>query len=473
MAYSQDKPYPGFYDQLNTRLKEDSTSKIKVSAIIISGNKKTKNYIILREMLIKEGDSIIASRLYNSIEQSRNLVYNTNLFSEVEIQPVLNTAYSLTLHVIVKERWYIFPLPQFKLVDRNLNEWLKDYNGSLERVIYGGKFTHYNFSGRGDQLRIFLLSGYARTLSFSYTAPYSNPSLTEGFSVSGGFTQSKEFPYQTSKSNKLLQFKKDGFVRDAFSIGATYRLRRGYFRRHLFSASYNYINVNDSVLTARYNPNYFADGKSKVSYPEFSYTFQYINTDNINYPLKGKIFAIQASKRGLGLNGGLNMFGIDAAFRKYYTHRKNFYSAIELYTKLKLPFKQPYYNQRAMGYTDLYLRGLEYYVIDGVSASIAKYTLSKKLVSFKIPVPFKIKALPYVPFSIFAKTYADLGYSYNRPQYNAAQNLSYISNLNNRFLYSGGFGLDILTLYDFSFRIEYSFNQLGEKGLFLHAKGGF
>jgi hypothetical protein len=80
MAFSQDKPYPGFYDQLNTRLKEDSTSKIKVSAIIISGNKKTKNYIILREMLIKEGDSLIASRLYNSIEQSRNLVYNTNLF---------------------------------------------------------------------------------------------------------------------------------------------------------------------------------------------------------------------------------------------------------------------------------------------------------------------------------------------------------------------------------------------------------
>jgi hypothetical protein len=45
--------------------------------------------------------------------------------------------------------------------------------------------------------------------------------------------------------------------------------------------------------------------------------------------------------------------------------------------------------------------------------------------------------------------------------------------LGNRFLYTSGFGIDILTLYDFNLRVEYSFNQLGEKGLFLHAKGGF
>ena len=48
-----------------------------------------------------------------------------------------------------------------------------------------------------------------------------------------------------------------------------------------------------------------------------------------------------------------------------------------------------------------------------------------------------------------------------------------IQYLNNRLLYSGGFGIDILTLYDINLRIEYSFNQLGEKGLFLHNQSGF
>ena len=82
-----------------------------------------------------------------------------------------------------------------------------------------------------------------------------------------------------------------------------------------------------------------------------------------------------------------------------------------------------------------------------------------------MPVPFNIKILPKVPFAFYGKTYADAGYSYIKRQFD--------TRLNNRLLYSGGIGLDIVTLYDISFRIEYSFNQLGENGLFLHTKGGF
>ena len=156
------------------------------------------------------------------------------------------------------------------------------------------------------------------------------------------------------------------------------------------------------------------------------------------------------------------MLTIDATYKKFIPHPKNYYSVFEVLTKLKAPFYQAYINQRAMGYNDLYLRGLENYVIDGVAAAISKYTFKKKIVSFTIPLPFKIKAFPSIPFTIFAKTYADAGFSFNKKEFD--------SRLNNRFLYSGGFGLDILTLYDFSIRFEYSFNQLGENGLFLHTR---
>ena len=118
-----------------------------------------------------------------------------------------------------------------------------------------------------------------------------------------------------------------------------------------------------------------------------------------------------------------------------------------------------------MGFGGFYLRGLEDYVIDGVAAGLVKYTFSKKIIAFDIPVPFHIKSLPVIPIKIFAKTYADAGYAYNKQQYD--------SKLNNKLLYSGGFGIDILTFYDINIKLEYSFNQLGEKGLFLHGKGGF
>ena len=454
--------YPGFNNEVNARISGDTNSKFRVTAIHVSGNNKTKKYIILREITVREGDSIQASKLYTILEASKHLIYNTNLFNEVDIQPVLNSAYEITLHILVKERWYIFPTPQFKLVDRNLNEWIKVYNADFNRVIYGGKFAHYNFSGRGDQLRVLLLNGYARSVLLSYTAPYSNPALTEGFSVAAGFTQAREFPYKTSYNNKLLQFRKDGFERSSWSVAGTYRIRRGYFKRHLISASYTNVSINDSILDPKYNPNYFDKKTSSIGIPEFSYAYQYINTDNVNYPLKGKIFSLVATKRGLGIKGGINMLSFDATYRKYYSHKRNFYSTVELLGKIKAPFRQAYINQRALGYNDQYLRGLEYYVIDGVAAAVTKYTLSKKILSFRIPVPFKIKEFPYIPFTFFAKAYTDAGICLNKNEFNSI--------LNNRFLYSGGFGLDVLTLYDVNLRLEYSFNQLGEKGLFLHAR---
>lgn len=466
IVIAQERPnYSGFYDGIRSMVAADSSSKLHVVSITVSGNKKTKTYIILREIRFKAGDSVSASRLYEILEQSRDLIYNTNLFSEVAVIPLITTGSDISINVIVKEKWYIYPTPQFKLVDRNLNEWINTYNADLNRVIYGAKFAHYNLSGRGDQLRIYLLSGYARTIAASYTAPYSNSALTEGFSVSGGYTQSREVQYKTSYDNKLLLFKADGFARNTLSLAASYQLRRGYFRKHIFSLGYNYADISDSIIDPKYNPTYFNGDKAYASYPEMSYTFQYTNTDNINYPLKGKIFGGTILKRGLGLTGGINSVNIEARYSRYIPHSRNWNSSFQFNANVKAPFKTAYINQKAFGYSDLYLRGLEYYVIDGVLSTLAKYTIKKKIISFNIPVPFHIKALPSIPFTIFAKTYADAGYVYNRKELD--------TRLNNRFLYSTGFGIDILTLYDLNFKLEYSFNQLGENGLFLHAKGGF
>jgi outer membrane protein assembly factor BamA len=456
---------PGFYDEIKKMVNPDSAGKLKVSSINITGNKKTKSYIILREIPFKPGDSLIISKLRDTLEQTRYQVYNINLFSEVVITPIMASANEISVNVFVREKWFIYPTPQFQLVDRNLNEWLKTYHADFNRVVYGAKFAHYNFSGRGDQLRIYLLNGYSRNISFSYSAPYSNSKLTEGFRVSGGYSQNREISYKTTYTNTILNFKKPGFVRNNLFASVSYQSRKGFFKKHSYNLTYTYINLNDSILDPLYNPNYFNSSKSSLGILDLSYSFGYANTDNNNYPLKGKIYGFTALKRGLGIKGGINMLSLSGYYNKYFPHTKNWYSVVQFYTKIILPFTQAYINQRSIGYSDFYLRGLEYYVIDGVAAAVSKYTLKKKLLSFNIPVPFHIKAVPKIPFTFFAKTYADAGYSYIKKQFD--------TRLNNRFLYSGGFGLDILSLYDANINIEYSFNQLGENGLFLHAKMGF
>jgi hypothetical protein len=114
-----------------------------------------------------------------------------------------------------------------------------------------------------------------------------------------------------------------------------------------------------------------------------------------------------------------------------------------------------------LGYGDSYLRGLEYYVVDGVAGGFVRNTLRREMASFKIKTGLKSRTYNQIPFKIFIKGYTDVGYVYNKN--NITGNM-----LTNKFLYTGGFGLDVVTIYDFVLRLEYSFNQLNEGAFFFH-----
>ena len=445
--------------------KDSAKGNIIISSFNVTGNKHTKGYIILREVPFKVGDTLDKNKLADIFKQARNQVYNINLFTEVHFDSIPLPDSSLQVNIKVKERWYIFPTPQFQLFDRNFKEWIKTYNADINRVIYGVKFVHYNFSGRRDQLKFSLLNGYARNISASYSAPYSNSKLTKGFGVSAGYTQNREVGYLITDSNKLKNYTKEGFVRNNFNASFNYSKRKGFFKSTGISIGFNFINIDDSILNIKYNPTYFNDKKNHQLIFDIGIGVSYTNTNNNNFPQKGIIYNYGISKRGLGFTGGINALTLSGSFAKFYTHKHNWFSAIQSSALLKLPFEQAFINRRAVGFGSLSLRGLEVYLIDGVAAAVTKYTLSKKVISFNIPIPFKIKSLSSIPVSIFAKTFTDVGYSYLQSKY--------YSLLNNKLLYTGGFGLDLLTFYDLVIKVEYSFNQLGEKGLFLRGKGGY
>jgi len=471
-AHAQKTKIPNISLIDTARLTPSSTNKVCIKDLLVTGTKKTKIYIVYREIQFKKGDSLLITDLYKELEQARFQVYNTTLFNEVKFELLVLDASNVIINVKVTERWYLYPVPQFQWVDRNFNEWYKTYKASFNRVNYGLKFVHYNLSGRRDQLRIYLINGYSRNISFSYTAPYSNKTLTEGFTIGAGYLQKRELSYKTNYKDSLLFYPSDSitkakadFVYKNWYVTAGYIIRRGLFKKHIFSAGYNFIKIADSVIDTKYNPNYFKDPVHSKGFVDFSYVQQYSNVNNSSYPLTGKTYFFAIQKRGLGFSGGVNMLMFEAGMNRYFSMGKNWYSSFQLNGKIRLPFDQAYINQRGLGYGDVYLRGLEYYVIDGVATALVKSTIKKKLVSFDVPFPFFPKLLTKIPFTFFAKTYADLGYAYTKQQY--------ATNLNNRLLYSGGFGIDILTLYDINLRFEYSFNQLKENGLFLHNQSGF
>jgi hypothetical protein len=473
ISFAQKSKTPNFSFVDTSLLSANKQNKVCIKNLAVTGTKRTKISIVYREIQFKKGDSIALSDLYKELEQARFQVYNTTLFNEVKFELVALDSANVNIQVNVLERWYLYPVPQFKWVDRNFNEWFKTYKASLSRVNYGIKFVHYNLSGQRDQLRIYFINGYTRNISFSYTAPYSNKKLTEGFTFGGGYAQKRELPVNITNSDSLVFYPsypetkaRAEFVYKSWYANAGYTIRRGFFTRHIFNASYTFVKIADSViLDNQYNPNYFKDPVNSKGVIDLIYTLQYANVDNGSYPLKGKNYTVFVQKRGLGFTGGINMLHLEAGYNRYIDLGKNWYSSIQLNGKIKLPFDQAYINQRGLGYGESYLRGLEYYVIDGVATALVKSTIKKKLIAFNIPFRLFPKVFTKIPFTFFAKSFADVGYAYTKKKYDTY--------LNNRLLYSGGFGIDILTLYDINLRFEYSFNQLGKKGLFLHNQSGF
>jgi hypothetical protein len=134
--------------------------------------------------------------------------------------------------------------------------------------------------------------------------------------------------------------------------------------------------------------------------------------------------------------------------------------------QFKFPDKASFTDQRMLGYGSFQMRGLEYNVVDGMKGAMLKSSIHQKLIGFDIKNPFKSKTHDKIPFRIYMKAYTDLGYA-------NIKNPSPTNSLNNKLLYTGGFGVDIISIYDFVFKIEYSFNQLGKDGLYLQSRNDF
>jgi outer membrane protein assembly factor BamA len=434
------------------------SSFLTIRNVISTGNKITKSYILEREIPLKRDQKYTISDILKNIPQAKQNLLNTGLFLDVSVDFTNWTNDSLDILVDVKERWYYFPVPYFKPIDRNFNVWIKEYGANLSRVNYGIKLIGYNVSGRNDKLNIWLISGYSRQVVLNYTAPYFDKSLKNGISVDFQYAANKELNYITQDNKQSFYKDPGGFVTSRLRFGAGYSYRTGYIKRHTVKLNYNIVKINDSILHK--NPEYFGSNQKTAKYPELSYQYQSISVNYIPYPLKGFSWEVSFTKRGL--NKAINLWQFDAKAGKYWEIFPKYYFAWQLSGTVKLPFDQPYFNQQLFGYGDVFLRGLENYVIDGVASGLSKATFRKEIWSPKLHTGLKSRSYAVIPFRFFLKAYGDMGYVYNKTSLT-------FNSLNNRFLYSGGAGLDILSIYDATISLEYSFNQLGQRGLFFQA----
>lgn len=430
-------------------------AQIKINAIHIDGNAKTKSYIIARELPYHVGDMVAndSLNLLNTIAQQQ--LFNTALFLDVIVEANKVDSASVDIDIKVKERWYFFPIPYFRWVDRNFSEWWTVNNRSLDRVNYGLNLRQGNVTGNNDKLTIGFITGYTHQTTLRYQFPYFDKKLKYGLGMSWlNFTQ-KEINSSTI-NDKQIFYKTIGVIQKGYRGSVSLLYRPNLFERHSIQLGVGKNEISDSALLNQ--PIFLPNFKKSFSYADLTLSFTKVKFNYNAYPSKGSSTELVAYQR-FSAASNLTTF----QFRQMYVHpfTKNRFVLLESNSVVKFLPNQNYLDSKLMGYGNMQMNGLEYYVIDGNAASLVRAQIHQSLGTVRAKSVLSQKYFPEIKFQVWLKAFSNLGYVYSEHPNNSTK-------LSNTLLRTAGVGIDIIGMYDFVLKIDYSVNQLGDKGLYLH-----
>ena len=446
----------------------DSTSYerlVIIDNIFITGNRKTKDKIILRELSVEKGKSYPYEGLSEILDSDRNKIYNTKLFNTVEVGLLELSPARVDIVVHVDERWYLFPIPLIAIIDRNFNDWFQNYDADLSRIIYGLSLYHFNMRGMNERMTLTAQFGFSRRYEFQYEFPYIDRSQRNGLGFFAKYIEYTNLHYNNI-DNKRVFFESEQLLKTNVYTGISYTRRNSFYTRHYIDVNYSYANVADTVLAL--NPNYIGISGNRQEYFSAKYTFNYDKRDIVAYPLEGYRIAASIEKNGIGIFDDVDVLNFRASYSKFMKLPKRFFFSNYSSMYLSTPGDQPYSVVNGLGFKNDVIRGYELYVIHGQHYFVNKASLKYDVFSGSTEFDnFPLQQFRHFPYAFYLKTYFDIGYSVNTRNYEGNQPLA------DELLYGGGLGLDIVTMYDVVVRFEYSWNSLGENGLYFHITSAF
>ncbi len=430
-----------------------------IDTIIVVGNEKTKSYVLEKQMVVHAGDTLYLAEADSLMQRCRNNIFNTGLFLSATANYFINTQGTAQVIVTVEERWFLFPKPWIDIADRNINYWWFEQNHSLNRLEYGLDLIHYNLTGHGDRLNFRTVLGFTQKLEVLYERPFLSPTSETGGGFYAMYARNRQM-YINTVNNEQLFFETGPFLRDRIKAGVFVRHRQGPYRLHIGQLRYNETAISDTVAVL--NPLYLGGGETRQQFFSVFYSFIDDKVDNRSYPLDGHFLRVDLQKRGLGIFDDVDQYYVGAQFNRYHAFNAKWYGAWMLNGRMNIAKEYPYFLAENLGYCENFVRGYEYYVMDGQAVGLLRTNLRFKAVDFVAESPlFSNTSFGTVPIQAYLKVFADAGYV-------SDNTFTATNDLNNTLLYSAGVGLDVTSYYDWVFRFEGAVNALGEFGLYLH-----
>ncbi len=440
-----------------------SQSETTIINIEVLGNDRTKKEIILREVTFQKNKNYNQDILKAKIKESTENLNNLKLFNFVEI-----TQNEGNIYIEITEKWYFWPYPIFEISERNFNTWWDEFKANnysdFSRLNYGIFLNWENFRGRNELLQFKIRRGFKEHYLLSYQIPYFNKQKTIGLNTNLQLFRRKKTHYQTI-DNQLLYFEDENkYTSNDYEANVELLYRKNIHYKHALKVHYFSSTVNDSITFK--NPNFLGNNSNSGYYYKSTYSFTDEHRDYLVYPLHGHQFSTEATKYFKGTSP-INHFELKARAEKYIEPVNRLFLGSSFAVKLASNGYQPYSHEEGFGYND-YVRGYEYYVVDGQQFWLSKTALKFAIVEkteFEISY-VKMKQFNKSHYSIYLGVFSDMGYI--RDNQNKASNP-----IQSKLLWGKGISLDYVTYYDKLLRIEYSVNHLGEKGVFLHFSNPF
>jgi len=442
---------------------------VVIGEIKMVGNQKTRKFVLNREMDIRPGDTIALASFQQTLLRNSNLLLNTGLFvsASVTAPEWKNGDREADILVEVNETWYFFPIPVLKLADRNFNVWWEEFDRDFSRIIWGIRLHHYNLTGVRDYLKFVSQFGFSQKYQLRYRYPYLNRAKTLGLEIEANYNRSRNGSYNTRDDQLefLISEARDNFK--SFSGRTSVGYRKGLYTTHQVGAGFISSSISDTVR--QLNPNYYINNRSLQRYFSLHYSFKHDRRDRRDQATKGYAIEGLVTQVGLGVYDDLNYGYGQLTIKKYFPVNKKITARVATTGRLYFNKNKIAYNHSsALGYGRTYVRGYELYVIDGTDFVLSHQGMTwqfyRNVWDFGKILP--IKKTDVIPIRAFLSANVDVGYV-KKPQYGDR------NTLDEQWLVGYGPAIEILIAETYLFGFDYSFNRLGESGVFLHTKFNF
>ena len=406
-----------------------------IDTVIVEGNEKTRDYVILNEMALKPG----MQATFEAVEFDRNRIYNLGLFTRVDIYyDSLGTTHFL--YIAVRERWYLIPIPIFGF-----------RYGDPRKIYFGAGFLHNNVGGRNQKLFASLTLGYDPSVSLSFFDPLID--RENQLYLSGSLSYSRV----QNKSEQQAELAGD-FEEHHFNTTATLGKRFSLYQTAGITFGFQVVSVSAYAPGRTVDPG----GRDNVVYGALNYVYD--SRDLSEYASRGFYASLSLTNFAF-LPSGTDFVRYGADFRKFIPLPFDLTLAGRVAGSVVSGGELPTYSHVYFGYGEK-IRGYFRSIFEGEDMFGGSIELRYALLP---PRTIQVTGLP-VPeefsiwrFGVSLVLFTDTGVTWYRGD------VVQISSLRSGY----GGGIHFLLPYGVITRVEYAFDLYHKGQFILDFRGSF